>query len=141
MFLFKDDMKKETKRGLVAMIMGYSLLIISVVLFSFSLIKDYQAKDILIICLFCFCVASLGLYAFLYAMKYKLEVSETQINLITLFSKVSINVNEIDSYTYKKYGIGIFYVFSIISKGKKITISTRYVEEMKRLLDKSKVAD
>jgi hypothetical protein len=74
-------------------------------------------------------------------MKYKLEVSETQINLITLFSKVSINVNEIDSYTYKKYGIGIFYVFSIISKGKKITISTRYVEEMKRLLDKSKVAD
>jgi hypothetical protein len=43
MFLFKDDMKKETKRGLVAMIMGYSLLIISVVLFSFSLIKELSS--------------------------------------------------------------------------------------------------
>ena len=81
----------------------------------------------------------LCLALYLYAIKYDLVVDDYKIHLKTLFGKVIIKVDEIDSYTYKKYTKkSEFYVFCLIVKGKKHTISTRYVDEMKIILDQYK---
>ena len=90
-------------------------------------------------CSFVLIVLCLALY--LYAIKYDLKVDNSIIYLKTLFVKVIIQLDEIDSYTYKKYTKkSEFYIFYLSVKGKKHIVSTRYVEEMKTILDQCKKA-
>ncbi len=140
---FIDNMKKESKKAIPLICFSIILFFLSIVAYFLQFASDFFDKisleDTILRCSFILVILCLALYLYLYAIKYDLVVDDYKIHLKTLFVKVIIKVDEIDSYTYKKYTKkSEFYVFCLIVKGKKHTISTRYVDEMKIILDQYK---
>ena len=134
-------MKKESKKAIpiicLSIILFFLLIVAYFLQFASNFFDKISLKDTVLYCSFVLVILCLALY--LYAIKYDLVVDDYKIHLKTLFGKVIIKVDEIDSYTYKKYTKkSEFYVFCLIVKGKKHTISTRYVDEMKIILDQYK---
>jgi hypothetical protein len=137
---FIDNMKKESKKIIpliyFSLILFFLLIVAYFLQFSSDFFEEISLKDIILRCSFVLIIFCLALYLYLYAIKYDLKVDDSVIHLKTLFTKVIIKLDEIDSYTYKKYTKkSEFYIFCLIVKGKKYIISTRYVEEMKTILD------
>lgn len=140
---FIDNMKKESKKAIpllwFSIILFFLLIVAYFLQFASDFFEEISLKDTILCCSFVLIFLCLALYIYLYAIKYNLKVDYSIIHLKTLFTKVIIKLDEIDSYTYKKYTKkSEFYVFCLIVKGKKHTISTRYVEEMKAILDQYK---
>lgn len=128
-----DRMKKEAKDGIVIMILGYFLFVSSIL--SYYMNDVFTVKQEILISACCFAGGSLGLYCFIYGMRYKLEITEEKVKLTTLFKKIEINIKDIAYYTYKRYSKkSVFYNFELYTKDKKIIVSTRYKDEFLQIL-------
>lgn len=133
-----DGMKKEAKDGIVVMIFCYFLFVSSIL--SFFISDGFTAKEIILMSIFYFAGGSLGLYCFIYGMRYKLEITEEKVKLTTLFKKIEINIKDIAYYTYKRYSKkSVFYNFALYTKDKKIIVSTRYKDEFLQILKDSNI--
>ena len=99
----------------------------------------YALKDILLTALYFFSLESIVIYKWLYAAKYKLTITETQISVTTLFRHFQIDISEITQYTYKRYMKSEFYQFKLFAKNKGLLISTRYCNELISLLSKNNI--
>ena len=136
-----DDMAKEAKAGKIVTILGYILAILSSLSIRLShWIYDagkYTNWDGLLFALAFFLLGSIGLYYWLYAIKYKLTVTETWISVRTLFRSFQINASEITRYTCKRYRKSAFYQFTLFTKKGSFMISTRYRDELISLLNKN----
>ena len=140
---FIDNMKKESKKAIPLIWLSAFLFLLLIVAYFLQFASEFfekiSLKDTLLCCSFVLIVLCLALYLYLYAIKYDLKFDNSIIFLKTLFVKVIIQIDEIDSYTYKKYTKkSEFYIFYLSVKGKKHIVSTRYVEEMKTILDQYK---
>jgi hypothetical protein len=131
--LIIDGMQKEGKKIKYLVILGYGLTILSFV-YAYVNNKSILDDDVFMMLIVYFCFGTFGLYMWLYSIKYKLTISNDKINLKTLFSKIEINIDDINKYTCNRYNKSEFYQFNLYLKDKKILINTRYKEELIELL-------
>ena len=131
--LIIDGMQKEGKKIKYLVILGYELTILSFV-YAYVNNKSILDDDVFMMLIVYFCFGTFGLYMWLYSIKYKLTISNDKINLKTLFSKIEINIDDINKYTCNRYNKSEFYQFNLYLKDKKILINTRYKEELIELL-------
>ena len=131
-----DNMKKESKISMFIMIFGYFLFILT--LFErFCRSSSVYGEDMFMMLLIYFLFGTIGLYFWLYSVKYNLEVNEEKMILKTLFSKVETNICDITKYTCSRYKKSEFYQFVLFVKDKKILVNTRYKEEFEKILNKN----
>ena len=131
--LIVDGMQKEGKKIKYLMILGYALTILSFV-YAYVNNKDILDDDVFMMLIAYFCFGTLGLYMWLYSIKYKLNITNDKIHLKTLFSKIEINIADINKYACNRYNKSEFYQFNLHVNDKKILINTRYKEELITLL-------
>lgn len=128
-----DGMQKEGKKIKYLMILGYVLTLLSFV-YAYVNNKSVLDDDVFMMLIVYFCFGTFGLYMWLYSIKYKLTITNDKINLKTLFSKIEINIGDINKYACNRYNKSEFYQFNLYVKDKKILINTRYKEELITLL-------
>lgn len=138
-----DDMKKESKVGKSIAIFGYSFSILTPLSILMSKwifdTGEYTSQDCLLFFLAFFLLGSIGLYCWLYAIKYRLVITETRISVRTLFRTFQIDISEITRYTCKRYNKSVFYQFTFFTKKGRLMISTRYRDELISLLVKNNI--
>lgn len=78
-----------------------------------------------------------GLYGWLYSIKYRVEITDEKIKLKTLFRKQEIDIVDVKKYSCSQYRKSVFYQFKLYVNNKNIVISTRYVNELKAILEKN----
>ena len=134
-----DDMKKEGRRFGSVAILGY-ILSISILLFGFFTdFEKYSRRDVSIIFVFCFVIGTICLYSWLYALKYKLEITEDEVAIRTLFKRTQIYISEITNYTCTRYRKSVFYQFRLFTDNRTILVNTRYKNEFEELLANHKI--
>ena len=134
-----DGMKKEGKPFRNVMIFGYLLTILMPVSIYFINNVKYSDKEIFLFAFAWFMLGSLGLYGWIYAVKYRIEFNDEKVYLKTLFSKMELNICDIEKYTCNRYRKSVFYQFNLFIKGKKVLINTRYKDELEIILRNNKV--
>lgn len=130
-----DSMKKESKKARNSMIFGYTLAVVLPTFFYFRPIETFSENSILLMFLFFFLCGSIGLYSWLYSLKYSVEITSDKIYLKTLFRKTEINLCDVKSYTYNRYMQSVFYLFKLNVNNKKVTITTRYKDQFVQILE------
>ena len=138
MVLLQDDMKKEGKGFVYAFTVCLILFLLTVVQIFLTKRKHvFGNTDIAKLIVFGF-FTLLSLYGWLYALKYRLEITEEKISLKTLFKRVEILITDISCYTCKRYGKSVFYQFMLRAKNRKVLISTRHPEIVVNILEDKK---
>ena len=90
-----DGMKKESKKPRNAMILCY-LFAVLMPLMHYLIDNDkFSDIDILLIFLWCFILGSIGLYGWLYALKYRVEFDNEKVYLKTLFRTIELNICDV----------------------------------------------
>ena len=134
-----DGMKKEGRPFRNLMIFGYILTVLAPLFVSLINNEKYIGKDIVLFVVTWFMFGSIGLYGWLYALKYRVEFYSDKILLKTLFRRVELNICDIEEYTCNRYNKSVFYQFNLFIKGKKILVNTRYKEEFEKILEDNKI--
>ena len=134
-----DGMKKEGRPFRNLMIFCYILTVLAPLFVSLINNEKYIGKDIVLFAVTWFMFGSIGLYGWLYALKYRVEFYSDKILLKTLFRRVELNICDIEEYTCNRYNKSVFYQFNLFIKGKKILVNTRYKEEFEKILEDNKI--
>lgn len=134
-----DNMEKEAKIGKVLTILGYTFAVLTPLSIRLSHwlfdVEKYTNRDSVLFALAYFLLGSIGLYYWLYAINYKLVITETRITVRTLFRSFQIDLSEVTGYTCKRYNKSVFYQFAFDTKKGRFMISTRYRDELISLLN------
>ena len=134
-----DGMKKESKNPRNAMILCY-LFAVLMPLVHYLIDNDkFSDIDILLIFLWCFILGSVGLYGWLYALKYRVEFDNEKVYLKTLFRKIEFNICDVKKYTCNRYRKSVFYQFNLFINDKKVLINTRYKDEFEKVLKDNEI--
>ena len=134
-----DGMKKESKKPRNAMILCY-LFAVLMPLMHYLIDNDkFSDTDILLIFLWCFILGSIGLYGWLYAIKYRVEFDNEKVYLKTLFRTIELNICDVKKYTCNRYRKSVFYQFNLFINDKKVLINTRYKDEFENVLKDYKI--
>lgn len=129
-----DGMRKEGRISKFVAIFGYILSILMPLSFYFMKYEEYSTKELILIFVNLFCPSSVGLYGWLYSIKYKLTITQEKVVLKTLFRKVEIHLKDVTYYTCKRYRKSVFYQFRLYLKDKSILVNTRYKGEFEEIL-------
>ncbi len=131
-----DGMKMEGKifRNIMIAALGLFLLTFVYMYVNDKSLQDIQALSRFLVLLI---FAILGLYGWLYSIKYKVEIDEELIVLETLFRKVEIKICDIEEYSCNRYKKSKFYQFNLFINGKKVLVNTRYKDEFETILKKN----
>jgi len=129
-----DGMRKEGKPFRNIMLFGYIFAILMPISIYLMNSDKYSDKDIILFAITGVMFGTIGLYGWLYAVKYKVEVNEKKIHLKTLFGQVELNICDIEKYTCNRYKKSVFYQFNLFAKGKKVLVNTRYNKEFEAIL-------
>lgn len=133
-----DDMKKEGK------IYKY-ITIFAMLLFLLTFLdvyinnKSYNDKTVMSMLIIYGMFIIVGLYGWLYSMKYKLEFDNEKVYLKTLFRKMEINICDVKKYTCNRYRKSVFYQFNLFINNRKVLINTRYKDEFEKVLKDNKI--
>lgn len=133
-----DGLKKEGKPCIAITIVSVVLLLLKLV-YMYVDKKGLQVKEELPILLGYFAFAIIGLYCWLYSIKYQVCIDDKRILLKTLFKKETIDICNIENYFYKRYKKSKFYQFYLTVKGNKVVVITRYKEDFENILIKNKI--
>ena len=134
-----DGMRKEGKPFRNIMLFGYIFAILMPLSIYLMNNDKYSDKDILLIFLWYFILGSIGLYGWLYALKYRVEFDNEKVYLKTLFRKIELNICDVKKYTCNRYRKSVFYQFNLFTKDKKVLINTRYKDEFEKVLKDNKI--
>lgn len=136
--LIVDDMKKESKLFGLLTILGYILSFSTPLLYIID--KDNNTiRDITLSVIVYFSIATIALYGWLYAKRYRIEISTKSVKIRTLFKKKEIAFCDCLNYTCKRYNKSIFYQFTLYTTEKKIVISTRYNDAFETILNQNQI--
>ncbi len=134
-----DEMKQEGKPFRNIMLFGYIFSIL-MPLSIYLMNKDkYSDKDIILFAIAGFVFGTIGLYGWLYAIKYRVEFDNEKVYLKTLFRKIEFNIYDVKKYTCNRYRKSVFYQFNLFIKDKKVLINTRYKDEFEKILKDNKI--
>ncbi len=129
-----DGMKKESRLAFVPIALGYAMSILQPIVIKYGNITGYTNTDAIKLALAYFLLGSWGVYAYLYARKYHVEISEDTIKRTTLFSHKELNLCELTCYSYKRYSRSALYGFKLQYAKNKMLVYTRFRDEFIELL-------
>lgn len=134
-----DGMKKEGKPFRNIMLFGYIFAIL-MPLYIYLMNNDkYSDKDIILFAIAGVMFGTIGLYGWLYSMKYRLEFDNEKVYLKTLFRKIELNICDVNKYTCNRYRKSVFYQFNLFINNRKVLINTRYKDEFEKVLKDNKI--
>ena len=134
-----DGMRKEGKPFRNIMLFGYiyaMLMLLSIYLMNND---KYSDKDIILLSIAGVMYGTIGLYGWLYSIKYRLEFDNEKVYLKTLFRKIELNICDVKKYTCSRYRKSVFYQFNLFINDKKVLINTRYKDEFEKVLKEYKI--
>ena len=134
-----DGMKKESKKPRNAMILCYLFAVLMLLMHYLIENDKFSDIDILLIFLWCFILGSIGLYGWLYALKYRVEFDNEKVYLKTLFRTIELNICDVKKYTCNRYSKSVFYQFNLFINEKNFLINTRYKDEFEKVLKDYKI--
>lgn len=134
-----DGMKKEGKPFRNIMIFGYIMSILMPISICLMNNEKYSDRDIFLFAIVWFMFGTIGLYGWLYAIKYRVEFNGEKVYLKTLFKRIELNIYDIEKYTCNRYRKSVFYQFNLFIKGKKVLINTRHKDELEKILKDKKI--
>lgn len=104
-----DGMRKERKPFRNIMLFGYIFAILMPL--SIYLINNdkYSGKDIILFAIAGIMFGTIGLYGWIYSIKYRLEFDNEKVYLKTLFRKNEFNICDVKKYTCRRYRKSVFY--------------------------------
>lgn len=131
--IIRDNMTEESKIWKIPMIWFFILAALFPLVLIWNEIKtiEFVLGEMLFVLL-----GSYFLYGYLYTYQYEIIVTKEKIVLKTLFERIEIEFEDIETYTCKRYRKSRFYQFSICCKNKIILINTRYKNEFEKILQK-----
>ena len=133
-----DGMKKEGK-------IYKDITIFAILLFLLTFLdvyvnnKSFNDKTVMSMLIIYGMFIIVGLYGWLYTAKYKIDISNTNVKLKTLFKKEDISLYDVIQYTCKRYKKSKFWQFTLYTNNKKNLINTRYKEEFEEILKQNKI--
>ena len=133
-----DGMKKEGK-------IYKDITIFAILLFLLTFLdvyvnnKSFNDKTVMSMLIIYGMFIIVGLYGWLYTAKYKIDISNTNVKLKTLFKKEDISLYDVKQYTCKRYKKSKFWQFILYTNNKKILMNTRYKEEFEKILKQNKI--
>lgn len=134
-----DGMRKEGKPFRNIMLFRYIFAII-MPLYIYLMNNDkFSDKDVILFAVAGVMFGTIGLYGWLYSIKYRLEFDNEKVYLKTLFRKIEFRICEVKKYTYKRYRKSVFYQFNLFINDKKVLINTRYKDEFEKVLKDNKI--
>lgn len=136
-----DGIKQEGKAYRILMIFGYAFCALYPLAMLSSKNSEYSNNDIIKAAIFCFLFGCIGLYGLIYSTKYRIEITEEKITLITLFRTKEMSMHEITTYSYKRYGKSALYIFTLCTQGERVQLYTRYQEEFREILMLNGIAE
>ena len=134
-----DGMKKEGKPFRNIMLFGYIFAILMPLSIYLMNNYKYSDKDIILFAIAGVMFGTIGLYGWLYSIKYRLEFDNEKVYLKTLFRKIELNIGDIEKYACNRYRKSVFYQFNLFIKDKKVLINTRYKDEFEKVLKDNKI--
>ena len=132
-------MKKEGKPFRNIMLFGYIFAILMPLSIYLMNNDKYSDKDIILFAIAGVMFGTIGLYGWLYSIKYRLEFDNEKVYLKTLFRKIELNIGDIEKYACNRYRKSVFYQFNLFIKDKKVLINTRYKDEFEKVLKDNKI--
>ena len=132
-----DGMKNEGKLFKFITIFGFILSCLMPLAIYWTNDESYDNTDIVLYAVVFFIMGLVGLYGWLYSIKYRIEITDEKIKLKTLFRKIEIDIVDVKKYSCSQYRKSVFYQFKLYINNKNIVISTRYVNELKAILEKN----
>ena len=133
-----DGMKKEGK-------IYKDITIFAILLFLLTFLdvyvnnKSFNDKTVMSMLIIYGMFIIVGLYGWLYTAKYKIDISNANVKLKTLFKKEDISLYDVKQYTCKRYKKFKFWQFTLYTNNKKNLINTRYKEEFEEILKQNKI--
>ena len=134
-----DGMKKEGKPFRNIMLFGYIFAILMPLSIYLMNNDKYSDKDIILFAIAGVMFGTIGLYGWLYSIKYRLEFDNEKVYLKTLFRKIELNIGDIEKFACNRYRKSVFYQFNLFIKDKKVLINTRYKDEFEKVLKDNKI--
>ena len=134
-----DGMKNESKPARNLTIFLYIMTFLAPFIACYMFEQEYTVIEIVLFTLFWFMLASFCLYGWLYVILYRVEITEKNIKLKTLFTKLELNISEIEKYSYARYKKSVFYQFLLFYNNKKVLINTRYKDEFIEILENNNI--
>ena len=129
-----DGMRKEGKPFRNIMLFGYIFAILMPLSIYLMNNDKYSDKDIILFAIAGVMFGTIGLYGWLYAIKYRLEFDNEKVYLKTLFREIELNICDVKKYLCNRYKKSVFYQFILFIKDKKVLINTRYKDEFEKIL-------
>lgn len=136
-----DGIKSEGKAYRMLMILGYVFCALYPLAMLVTKNSKFSNKDIIMAAISFFMFGCIGLYGLIYSKKYRIEITEEKIKLITLFRTKELFMHEITRYSYKRYRRSALYIFTLHTQGQSIQLYTRYQEEFRELLKLNGIAE
>ena len=133
-----DGMKKEGK-GFLRLAIFATILFSLTFLYMYVNEKDFQDKVVSSMLMVYSMFSLLGLYGWLYSIKYRLEIDNEKVYLKTLFRTIKLNICDIEKYTCNRYRKSVFYQFNLFINDRKVLINTRYKDEFEKVLNDYKI--
>ena len=134
-----DGMRKEGKPFRNIMSFGYIFAILMPLSIYLMNNDKYSDKDIILFAITGVMFGTIGLYGWLYSMKYRLEFDSEKVYLKTLFRKIELNICDVKKYTCNRYRKSVFYQFNLFINNRKVLINTRYRDEFEKILKDKKI--
>ena len=134
-----DGMRKEGKPFRNIMLFGYIFAILMPLSIYLMNNDKYSDKDIILFAFAGVMFGTIGLYGWLYSMKYRLEFDSEKVYLKTLFRKMELNICDVKKYTCNRYRKSVFYQFNLFINNRKVLINTRYKDELEKVLKDNKI--
>lgn len=129
-----DDMKAERKLGIELTFFSFFCAISTMISKYIPFFEGFEPNLLITMYTLYFTSCALGIYGWIYAVKYRVEIDNDRVYLKTLFKKIEINICDIKEYSCKKYRKSVFYQFYLFTENKKIVINTRYKDEFEKIL-------
>lgn len=134
-----DGMRKEGKPFRNIMLFGYIFSILMPLSIYLMNNDRYSDKDVILFVIAGVLLGTIGLYGWLYSMRYRLEFDNEKIYLKTLFKKIELKICDVKKYTCNRYRKSIFYQFNLFVDDRKVLINTRYKDELEKVLKDNKI--
>lgn len=134
-----DGMRKEGKPFRNIMLFGYIFAILMPISIYLMNNDKFSDKDIILFAIAGVMFGTIGLYGWLYAIKYRVEFDNERIYLKTLFKKIELNICDVKKYTCNRYRKSVFYQFNLFINDGKVLINTRYKDELEKVLKDNKI--
>ena len=132
-------MRKECKPFRNIMLFGYIFAILMPLSIYLMNNDKYSDNDIILFAIAGVMFGTIGLYGWLYSIKYRLEFDNEKVYLKTLFRTIELNICDIKKYTCNRYRKSVFYQFNLFVMDKKVLINTRYKDEFEKILKDYKI--